>query len=64
MTSNAEFLRSLAQNDYNIDGHLLPDGEQLMQIASHIEALENSEKALYKELQEIYQAQLDKVNDG
>jgi len=30
------FLIYLAQNDYMIDGHFLPEGERLMQIANKI----------------------------
>ena len=41
LLSAAEFLRSLAQNDYMIDSHLQPSGERLMQIA---EALEKGER--------------------
>jgi uncharacterized Ntn-hydrolase superfamily protein len=33
-------LRSLAQNDYNIDGNLLPDGVLLYEIAQRIERTE------------------------
>ena len=33
-------LRSLAQNDYNIDGNLLPDGVMLCEIADRIEQTE------------------------
>lgn len=38
--SAAEFLRYLAQNDYMIDQHMLPDGERLEAIAALLEALE------------------------
>lgn len=40
-------LRSLAQNDYNIDGNLLPDGVMLYEIAERIERTE----ALLREAQ-------------
>ena len=33
-------LHSLAQNDYNIDGNLLPDGVMLCEIADRIEQTE------------------------
>lgn len=38
-TSNptAEFLHSVAQNDYMIDGHFLPTGERLNEIATALE---------------------------
>ena len=40
-------LRSLAQNDYNIDGNLLPDGQMLYDVAQRIEQTE----ALLREAQ-------------
>ena len=33
-------LRSIAQNDYNIDGNLLPDGVLLYEIAERMERTE------------------------
>ena len=35
-----EFLIALAQNDYMIDQHFLPDGKTLYQAAADVEALE------------------------
>jgi hypothetical protein len=35
--NDAEFLRYLAQNDYMIDQHYLPDGERLLEIADSID---------------------------
>jgi hypothetical protein len=35
--TDAEFLRYLAQNDYNIDGGLLADAVRLNEIADRIE---------------------------
>ena len=46
-TSDPIQLRSLAQNDYNIDGNLLPDGIMLYEIAERIERTE----ALLREAQ-------------
>lgn len=36
--SPADFLRALAQNDYSIDGHLLPTGQRLVKIAGMLDA--------------------------
>lgn len=44
--SDPEFLRALAQNDYMIDGRILPEGKRLLGIA---DALDN----LLKSLQEM-----------
>ena len=35
--NDATFLRSLAQNDYMIDQHYLPDGERLNRLADTLE---------------------------
>lgn len=35
--NDAEFLRYLAQNDYMIDQHFLPDGKRLLEIADNID---------------------------
>jgi hypothetical protein len=37
--NDAEILRSIAQNDYMIDGHFLPAGEDLCRIADRLEGL-------------------------
>lgn len=41
MSEHANNLRSIAQNDYMIDQHFLPDGEALNKAADRIEELEN-----------------------
>jgi len=46
--SDSDFLRSLAYNDYNIDGYLLEDGARLCAISDRLEkfeaGLENASK--------------------
>ena len=37
MLEYADELRRIAQNDYNIDGKFLPDGELLNEIADYME---------------------------
>jgi len=37
--SDADFLRSLAQNDYMIDKHVLPSGQRLMEIAHKLDII-------------------------
>ena len=49
-------LRSLAQNDYNIDGHLLPDGQMLYDVAQRIE---QTEALLVKQTQKAVEAAFD-----
>ena len=48
-------LRSLAQNDYNIDGNLLPDGVMLCEIADRIEQTQALlvKRAMNKEQEEL-----------
>lgn len=44
--SHSEFLISLAQNDYMIDQHMLPDGERLYRIADYILKLQETNEFL------------------
>lgn len=50
--SDAEFLRYLAQNDYNIDGKYLPEGVNLFAVADRIDAA----KTHYTDLAAAYDA--------
>jgi hypothetical protein len=47
--NDPEFLRGLAQNDYNIDGKFLPEGHTLYQIADRIEVLQECFTQMRKE---------------
>jgi hypothetical protein len=50
--SDSEFLRSLAYNDYNIDGHLLSDGDRLCAISDRLELFEKTIECLRSESDE------------
>jgi hypothetical protein len=50
--SDSEFLRSLAYNDYNIDGHLLSDGDRLCVISDRLELFEKTIECLRSERDE------------
>jgi hypothetical protein len=50
--SDSEFLRSLAYNDYNIDGHLLGDGDRLCVISDRLELFEKTIECLRSERDE------------
>jgi hypothetical protein len=50
--SDSEFLRSLAYNDYNIDGHLLGDGDRLCAISDRLELFEKTIECLRSERDE------------
>jgi len=50
--SDSEFLRSLAYNDYNIDGHLLSDGDRLCAISDRLELFEKTIECLRSERDE------------
>lgn len=56
-----ETLRRLAQNDYMIDGKLLPDGKLLTEIADQYEAVE---KAGSKLALAAHQQGLTKLDDS
>lgn len=47
--NDLEFLRGLAQNDYNIDGKFLPEGHFLLQIADRLEVLQECFTQMRKE---------------
>lgn len=49
----ATFLRTLAQTDYDVDGHLLPDGMELMRIARDIHDLTRQRHRLSEILAEM-----------
>jgi hypothetical protein len=51
--SDSEFLRSLAYNDYNIDGHLLSDGDRLCAISDRLELFEKTIECLRSERDEV-----------
>ncbi len=50
--SDSDFLRSLAYNDYNIDGHLLSDGDRLCVISDRLELFEKTIECLRSERDE------------
>ena len=50
--SDSDFLRSLAYNDYNIDGHLLSDGDRLCAISDRLELFEKTIECLRSERDE------------
>jgi hypothetical protein len=50
--SDSEFLRSIAYNDYNIDGHLLSDGDRLCAISDRLELFEKTIECLRSERDE------------
>jgi len=68
---DAEFLRYLAQNDYNIDGKYLPEGVNLFAVADRIDAAKthysdlaaafNAVKADYDRLRERLQEAEDRI---
>lgn len=63
---DALFLRSLAQNDYMIDGGFLPDGARLNDIAARLEALsivEEMEEDLMKEIDMELQRETAELRD-
>jgi hypothetical protein len=49
---DSEFLRSLAYNDYNIDGYLLEDGARLCAISDRLELFEKTIECLRSERDE------------
>lgn len=53
MSEHSNNLRSIAQNDYMIDQHFLPDGVVLNEAADYIEKLEAENKRLREMLAEV-----------
>jgi hypothetical protein len=63
--SDSEFLRYLAQNDYNIDGGYLPEGVRLFAAADNIKSLEIRYDELwqrYKRLAQMSDELAEQVN--
>jgi hypothetical protein len=50
-----EFLRYLAQNDYNINGGYLPEGVRLFAVADHIKSLEIRYDELWQKYKKLTQ---------
>lgn len=48
--SDSDFLRSLAYNDYNIDGHLLSDGDRLCAISDRLELFEKTVQQMREDM--------------
>jgi Ni,Fe-hydrogenase III large subunit len=63
--SDSEFLRYLAQNDYNIDGGYLPEGVRLFAAADNIKSLEIRYDELWQQYKRLAQMadELQQDND-
>ena len=63
---DSEFLKYLAQNDYNIDGGLLPEGVRLCATADNIDALQTHYDELwdrFKRLSQIADERAEEIKE-